>query len=444
MILETLFSGLFTGIIAQTTGAGSPVTLASEIVILVLLIIASAFISGSEVAYFSLTPNDIEELHHRKCRRQSTALRLLSKPDRLLSTILVANNVINIAIIILAAFISSRLFDLSDNPVLSFIIEVVVITFMLLLFCEIIPKVLASRSQLKFALMMAPALTFTTKLFRPLASLLAYSSFFVRHRPKSRDSGLSIDDLSAALDLTSAEINDDKDLLKGVVRFGNTSVSAIMCPRMDVTALDITRGFHTIMPEVVESGFSRIPVYSGTFDNVRGILFVKDLLPHLGKPDNFRWQTLIRPAYVVPETKKISELLKEFQAKKIHMAIVVDEYGGTSGLVTLEDVLEEIVGEITDETDEEEPLFRQTGEGKWVFDGKILLNDFYRITGLEDDPFGEVRGDSETLAGLLLELLGEIPTKGMEISAGGFMFTIESIEKRRIREISAEKKGESK
>ncbi len=419
-------------------------TLVTEMIILVLLIIASAFISGSEVAYFSLTPNDMEELQHRKGKRPAAAMKLLAKPDRLLSTILVANNIINIAIIILAAFISSRMFDLSNNPVLSFIIEVVVITFILLLFCEIIPKVFATRSQLKFTLMMAPALTFVSGLLKPLASLLSYSSFFVKRRPRTRDSGLSIDDLSAAIDLTSSGIKDEKDILKGVVRFGNTNTSAIMCPRIDVTALDISKGFHTIMEEVVESGFSRIPVYSGSFDNVRGILFVKDLLPHLGKPDNFRWQTLIRPAYVIPETKKISELLKEFQAKKIHMAIVVDEYGGTSGLVTLEDVLEEIVGEITDETDEEEPLFRETGKGKWVFDGKIMLNDFYRITGLEDDPFEDVRGDSETLAGVLLELLEEIPVKGRVISAGGFTFTIETIENRRIREIIVEKKGEIK
>ena len=419
-------------------------TLVTEMIILVLLIIASAFISGSEVAYFSLTPKDMEELQHRKGKRPAAAMKLLAKPDRLLSTILVANNIINIAIIILAAFISSRMFDLSNNPVLSFIIEVVVITFILLLFCEIIPKVFATRSQLKFTLMMAPALTFVSGLLKPLASLLSYSSFFVKRRPRTRDSGLSIDDLSAAIDLTSSGIKDEKDILKGVVRFGNTNTSAIMCPRIDVTALDISKGFHTIMEEVVESGFSRIPVYSGSFDNVRGILFVKDLLPHLGKPDNFRWQTLIRPAYVIPETKKISELLKEFQAKKIHMAIVVDEYGGTSGLVTLEDVLEEIVGEITDETDEEEPLFRETGKGKWVFDGKIMLNDFYRITGLEDDPFEDVRGDSETLAGVLLELLEEIPVKGRVISAGGFTFTIETIENRRIREIIVEKKGEIK
>jgi len=442
--LDTLLSGLLTGVIAQAAMTGSPVTLVIEIIILVLLIVSSAFVSGSEVACFSLTPNNMEELQHSKGSRPATILKLLAKPDRLLSTILVANNIINIAIIILAAFISSRLFDLSNNPVLSFIIEVVVITFILLLFCEIIPKVLASRNQLKFALMMAPALTFLTGLLKPIASLLSYSSFFVKRRTRPRDSSLNIQDLSAALDLTSSEIKDDKEILRGVVRFGNTNTSAIMCPRVDVTALDISKGFHAIMEEVVESGFSRIPVYSGSFDNVRGILFVKDLLPHLGKPDNFRWQTLIRPPYVVPETKKISELLKEFQTKKIHMAIVVDEYGGTSGLVTLEDVLEEIVGEITDETDEEEPLYAKTDEGRWIFDGKILLNDFYRITGLEDDPFEDVRGDSDTLAGLLLELLKEIPVRGRIISAGGFTFTIKTVENRRIREIAVEKKSQEK
>jgi gliding motility-associated protein GldE len=440
--LETLLSLSHQGVVALTAFAGSPFTLIAEILILTLLIISSAFVSGTEVAYFSLTPNDLETLQRRKGKNASTALRLLSKPDRLLSTILVANNTINIAIIILAAFISSRLFDPGKHPLLAFLMEVVVITFILLLFCEVIPKVIASRNQLKFALMMAPALLFTSKVFRPLASLLSYSSFFVRKRARARDTSISIDDLSAALDLTSSEIRDEKDLLEGVVRFGNISVSAIMCPRVDVTALDIQRGFHTIMPEVVESGFSRIPVYSGSFDNVRGILFVKDLLPHLGKPDTFRWQSLIRPAYVIPETKKISELLKEFQAKKIHMAIVVDEYGGTSGLVTLEDVLEEIVGDITDETDEEVPLYRVTGEGRWIFDGKILLNDFYRITGQEDDPFADIRGESETLAGLLLEMLEEIPSKGRVISAGEFTFTIESVENRRIREITVEKKGE--
>jgi len=213
-----------------------------------------------------------------------------------------------------------------------------------------------------------------------------------------------------------------------------------MCPRIDVTALDIKEGFNTILPQVIESGFSRIPVYYGSFDNIKGVLFVKDLLPYLGKPDTFKWQSLIRPPYVVPETKKISELLKEFQEKKIHIAIVVDEYGGTSGIVTLEDILEEIVGEIIDETDEEMPLFRETGVNKWIFDGKILIHDFYKITGAEEDLFEPFIGEAETLAGLLLELLGEIPSKGRVITISGFNFIIESVDKRRIREIRAEKK----
>ncbi len=428
------------GIILPKAVSGFDFALIPEIISLILLIIASAFISGSEVAYFSLTPNDLDNLEHEKKRNGIFALRLLSKPDRLLSTILVANNTINIAIIILAAFISSKLFDLSDSPVFSFIIEVVVITFILLLFCEVMPKVYASKNRLSFALRMAPVLTLATKLFLPLASLLSLSTFFVKRRTKIRDSNISINDLSDALELTSSEIKDDKEILKGIVRFGNISVSAVMCPRMDVTALDIHRGFNSILPEVIDSGFSRIPVFAGSFDHVKGILFAKDLLPHLGKPDTFKWQSIIRPPYIVPETKKISELMKEFQEKKIHMAIVVDEYGGTSGIVTLEDILEEIVGEITDETDEEIPLYRETGQGGWIFDGKILLNDFYRITGTEGNPFADVRGDSETLAGLLLELIGEIPLKGRVITAGGFKFTIETIDKRRIKEISVERK----
>ncbi len=412
-----------------------------EIVILVLLLVASAFISGAEVAYFSLTPNDLETLRDKKGKRQEMALRLLAKPDRLLSTILVTNNTVNIALIILASFITSQLFDFSNNQILAFIIEVVVITFLLLLFGEIMPKVYASRNQLSYSIMMAPAITVCVKIFKPLASLLMLSSFFVKRKTKARSKNLSMDDLSDALELTSAEIKDDKEILKGIVRFGNITVSAVMCPRIDVTALDFHDGFTSILPKVIESGFSRIPVYSGSFDNIKGVLFVKDLLPHLGKNDTFKWQSLIRAPYVVPETKKINELMKEFQEKKIHIAIVVDEYGGTSGIVTLEDILEEIVGEIVDESDEDSHLYRKTGEGKWLFDGKILINDFYKITGAEDNLFEDFIGESETLAGLLLELLGEIPAKGRVISIGGFDFIIETVEKRRIREIRAEKKG---
>jgi gliding motility-associated protein GldE len=439
-MLETLLSCSHAGFFSLTAYTVVDIALIAEIISLILLIIASAFISGSEVAYFSLTPNDLEDLRQRKGKRPATAMHLLSKPDRLLGTILVANNMLNIAIIILAAFISSRVFDLGNNPVPSFIIEVVAITFILLLFCEVMPKVYASKNQLRFTLVMAPYLAVATRVFKPVAMLLSASSHLVRHSPRQREGKTSINDLSDALELTSSEIKDDKEILKGIVRFGNINVSAVMCPRMDVAALDIHRGFNSIMPEVIESGFSRIPVYSDSFDNIKGILFIKDLLPHLGKPDTFKWQSLVRPPYVVPETKKISELMKEFQEKKIHMAIVVDEYGGTSGIVTLEDVLEEIVGEITDETDEETPLYRETGQGSWIFDGKILMNDFYRITGSDSNLFAYVRGDSETLAGLLLEFLEEIPLKGRVISAGGFKFTIETVEKRRIREIRAEKK----
>jgi len=244
-----------------------------------------------------------------------------------------------------------------------------------------------------------------------------------------------MDDLSDALDLTSSEIKDDKEILRGIVRFGSTSVSSVMCPRIDVMALYMNESFHQILPKVIDSGFSRIPVYSGSFDNIKGLLFVKDLLGRLDKDDHFRWQALIKPAYFVPETKKISDLLKDFQAKKIHMAIVVDEYGGTSGIVTLEDVLEEIVGDIIDETDEETPLYKSLGPGCWMFVGKILINDFYRITNSEEEPFEDLKGDSETLAGLLLETLGEIPEKGRKIAIGDFEFIIESVDKRRIREI---------
>jgi gliding motility-associated protein GldE len=244
-----------------------------------------------------------------------------------------------------------------------------------------------------------------------------------------------MDDLSDALELTSDDLSEDEKILKGIVNFGYTNVSAIMCPRIDVTAVDIRSGFSKIIPVIIDSGFSRIPVYSESFDNVRGILYAKDILPYMNNPDSFKWQTLLRAPYFVPETKKINDLLKEFQHKKIHMAVVIDEYGGTAGIITLEDILEEIVGEITDETDKDEELFRKIDEKTYVFEGKILLNDFNKVLGLEDDPFETVRGESETLAGLILEFTGEIPKKDQIIKYMGFTFRIESVDRRRIREI---------
>ncbi|MDX9930258.1 MAG: gliding motility-associated protein GldE [Bacteroidales bacterium] len=405
------------------------------LIILLILLILSALMSGSEVAFFSLSPADLGKLKSSRSKRAASALKLHNNPEKLLSTILVANNFINVSIIILAAFISSSVFDFSSSPVLGFIIEVIVITFLLVLFGEVLPKVYASHNQLGFALFMCPYLKLAYYIFKPVASILVMSTSFIRKRTATIQKGLSMTDLSDALNLPSVSTGEDEKILKGIVKFGNISVSAIMTPRVDVMALNIKWGFSEILPLIYESGFSRIPVYSESFDNVRGILYVKDILPHTDKPATFRWQSLIRPPYFVPETKKINDLLKEFQVKKIHMAVVIDEYGGTSGIITLEDILEEIVGEITDETDDEEVTYRKDTENSWLFQGKTLLNDFCKILEIEGDPFEYVRGDSETLAGLLLELTGEIPPKDQTVTLGRFLFTVTSADRRRIKEI---------
>jgi gliding motility-associated protein GldE len=408
------------------------------LIVLVLLLFISALMSGSEVAFFSLRPEDIEKLKTNKSKKAAMVLKLHSMPDKLLSTILVVNNTVNIAIVLLAAFISARIFDFSSSPVLGFIVEAVVITFLLLFFGEIMPKVFATKNQVPMALFMAYPMSFLETLFKPVTSLLILSTSFVKKRSGARHANISMDDLSDALELASDDINEDEKILKGIVNFGNINVSEIMCPRIDVTAIDIKLGFNKVKSIIIESGFSRIPVYLGSFDSVKGILYAKDILPYTNSPDNFKWQALTRPPHFVPETKKINELLKEFQIKKIHMAVVIDEYGGTSGIITLEDVLEEIVGEITDESDEDETMYRKIDDRTYIFEGKILLNDFFKIIEADDDPFEEVRGESETLAGLILELTGEIPQKGQVITYRNFIFRIESADKRRIKEIRLE------
>lgn len=407
-------------------------------IVLAGLLSGSALMSASEVAYFSFSPEDIERIKNARTKKSKTVLKLYNNPEKLLSTILVANNTLNITIVLLSAFISSKLFDFSSSPVLGFIIEAVVITFLLLFFGEIMPKVYAARNNLPTALFMAYPLVWLQKMFTPVTSLLILSSTFVKKRTGTRRANISMDDLSDALELTSDEFDEDEKILKGIVNFGNLNVSAIMRPRMDVTAIDIKSGFSQIIPVIISSGFSRIPVHSESFDNVKGILYAKDVLPYMNNPDSFKWQSLLRPPYFVPETKKINDLLKEFQIKKIHMAIVIDEYGGTSGIVTLEDILEEIVGEITDETDEDEVLYKKLDEKTFVFEGKILLNDFYKVLELEDDLFEDVRGESETLAGLILELTGEIPEKDQTINYGSFTFRIESADRRRVKQIRVE------
>lgn len=434
-------SGCITLFLLQITGTTihSPdIKLILGFAALILLLIGSALMSASEVAYFSLSPDDLEKLKNNKSKKAATVLKLHDYPGKLLSTILAANNTVNITIVLLSAFLSARLFDFSSNPVLGFIVEAVVITFILLFFGEIMPKVYATRNQISVAMLMSTQLVFLEKLFTPVTSLLIWSTSFVKKRSVKKSGNISMNDLSDVLELASDDINEDEKILKGIVNFGNINVSEIMRPRIDVTAIDIKLGFNKVKSVIIESGFSRIPVYSGSFDSVRGILFAKDILPYTDSPDNFKWQSLLRPPHFVPETKKINEMLKEFQLKKNHIAIVVDEYGGTSGIITLEDVLEEIVGEITDESDEDETMYRRIDDKTFIFEGKILLNDFYKILEAENDVFEDVRGESETLAGLILELKGEIPQKDQIINYKNFVFRIEAADKRRIKEIRVE------
>ena len=407
------------------------------IIVLIILLAGSAFISGCEVAFISLKAGDIEKLKSDKSKKSETALKLYNNPQRLLSTLLVANNTINIAIVLLASYISYRLFGFSSKPILFFIINTAIIAFLILFFGEIMPRVYASRNHYAAALFMALPVYMLQKFLKPFTALLIFSSTFGRKKNTSNPN-ISMDDLSNALERSSDDLNEDEKILKGIVNFRNINVSAIMCPRIDVTAIDIKLGFDKIIPVIIDSGFSRIPVYSGSFDTVKGVLYAKDALPYTSYPATFKWQALIRPPYFVPETKRINDLLKEFQTKKIHMAVVIDEYGGTSGIVTLEDILEEIVGEITDESDEDEILFRKLDDNTYIFEGKILLDDFCQILEVDENLFDEVRGESETLAGLLLELTGEIPQKDQIIKHGNFVFRIESADRRRIKEIHVE------
>lgn len=406
-----------------------------ELVIILILLYFSALMSAAEVAYFSFRAEDIRNLKDDKTKKAASALKLYEHPEKLLNTILLTKNILIIAIVfILASLVFSR-FDLSAGNLVWIIFLFAVIALLIILLCEVLPKVYATKNHTGVALFMSAPLSALQKFFDPLTTLLIYSSSFVSKRQGINRPG-RIEDLSSGLD--SALLNEDEKILKGITNFGNTSVSAIMCPRIDVTSIDIKWGFDRIIPVIISSGFSRIPVYSGSFDTVKGILYAKDVLPYVNNPPGFKWQSLLRPSYFVPETKKINELLKEFQLRKIHMAIVIDEYGGTSGIVTLEDILEEIVGEITDENDEDQTLFRKINETTWIFEGKILLLDFCRIFGIDEEVFEDVRGESETLAGLMLELTGEIPQKDQVIKYGDFLFRIESVDRRRIREIQVE------
>lgn len=409
-----------------------------SLVVVLLLLIISALVSGSEVAYFSLNATDRQKLK-KKSKINNQVLKNLESPEKLLATILVTNNFVNIGIIILTANITNNLITIINAPVIKFMLQVVLISFLLLLFGEILPKLYATHFSLGFARFMAIPLQLLEKICRPLNSLLIVSTSFVNHRLQKHRKNVSIDEISQALKLTSEqELSEEKEMLEGIVKFGNKNVAEIMNPRVDVVSLDIKTSFSTVLNLIVDSGFSRIPVYVGSFDNIKGILYIKDILPHSHKNDSFNWQTLIRPPFYVPETKKINSLLKEFQKNKVHLAVVIDEYGGTSGIVTLEDVLEEIVGEIVDEFDEEENFFTQISENVFLFDGKTLLGDFFKISKCDDNVFNSIKGEAETLAGLILEIKGEIPELHEKIEYKQFIFTIEAVDKRRIKQIKIE------
>lgn len=391
--------------------------------------------SGSEVAFFSLSPTDLDVLKNLKSRLSRNVTYLLKHPERLLATILIANNFVNVGIVIISTYITSQLFYFDQNPVLGFIVQVVVITFLILFISEVFPKVYSNRFARSAALFASPAMLFFTRLFWPISSVLIRSTGIVNRKLAKKKLNISIDDLSDAIDLTEVSLTDEKTILKGIVKFGNIYVSEIMQSRMDVIAVDINTSFDNLLKIINESGYSRIPVYKDSFDDVKGILYIKDLLPHLEKQTNFRWQGLIRPSYFVPESKKINDLLKEFQLKHIHMAVVVDEYGGTSGIVTLEDILEEIVGEISDESDEDDLPYKVIDNNNILFEGKVLLNDFYKVTAADDNVFDEIKGEADTLAGLILELRGEIPRIKDKLSYKQFVFEIKEVDKRRIKQI---------
>ena len=406
------------------------------IVLVLLLLLCSALISASEVAFFSLSPAQSKYLEDKGYEK---ARKLQQKPNQLLATILISNNFVNVAIVVLSTYLVNSLFDFSAYPTLGFVIQVIVVTFIILLAGEIIPKLYANRAQLNMVIFMAGPLSFLSHLFRPLASLLIGSTTLISKRMDKKDN-LSIDQLSKALELTKDKsINEEKDILEGIVRFGNIDAVDIIRPRINIIAIDKHANYQQVKEIITEHGYSRMPVYEENLDHITGILYVKDLLQHLDENDDFQWQTLIRPAFFVPETKKINDLLEEFQSKKVHLAIVVDEYGGTTGIVTMEDIIEEIVGDINDEYDEQEIVYTRDKNGAYTFEASTLLNDFYKITDIEEDAFLQVEGDADTLAGLILELKVELPHKDEIITYHEHQFKILEVDNRRIKKIQYKK-----
>ncbi|WP_298304306.1 gliding motility-associated protein GldE [Flavobacterium sp.] len=403
---------------------------------IIILLFCSAMISGSEVALFSLNQTDLDELLKKNSSKAKVISELLAKPKKLLATILVANNFINIGIVILFSYSLNSVFSVIESTLLKFIVEVVLVTFLLLLFGEVLPKVYANRNNVKFACFIAYPISILDKVLSPVSIPLRSITNFIQEKLGKQKTNFSVDQLSQALELTSSDdtSQEEQKLLEGIVSFGNTDTKQVMSPRIDLFALDIEETFAEIFPKIVEKGYSRIPVYRDNIDHIEGVLFIKDLIPHINKKE-FDWKTLLREPFFVPENKKLDDLLKDFQGMKSHLAIVVDEYGGTSGIVSLEDVIEEIVGDISDEFDDENINFSQIDDRNYLFEGKINLKDFYRIIDVDEDLFEIRKGEAETLAGFILEILGNFPKKGQKIQFENCLFTIEVVDKKRVKQI---------
>ena len=401
-----------------------------------LLLVLSGYASGSEIAFFSLTPNDLNELDEEKNSRDRQIMQLREDSERTLATILITNNLVNVTIIMLCNYFFVHTVDFGEAYWLQFLMITVLLTFILLLFGEIMPKVFASQHALAFCRFSAGGILRLSKLFQPLSSILMQSGILAEKVIQKENHILSVDDLEQALELTDEnELKDEKNMLEGIVRFGDETAKEVMTSRQDVVDLDFSSSFSDVLKCIVENNYSRIPVYQGSIDNIRGILYIKDLLPYLSKPSNFRWQSLVRPPYFVPETKMIDDLLREFQENKVHIAIVVDEFGGTSGIITLEDILEEIVGEINDEYDEEEKNYTRINANTYVFEGKTSLSDFFKILDLDDETFEEVEGEADSLAGLLLEIKGDFPELHERIDYKNYSFEVTELDGHRISKI---------
>ena len=401
-----------------------------------LLLFISGYASGSEIAFFSLSPSDLSEIDEEKHDADIKIKMLREDSERTLATILITNNLVNVTIIMLCNYFIAHVVDFGGAYWLQFLCITVLLTFLLLLFGEIMPKIYTAKAPLQFCRKAVGGIMFCRRLFWPIANILLRTGVLAEKVVQKENHVLSVDDLEQALELTDKEdIKEEQRMLEGIVRFGDETAKEIMTSRQDVVDLDFKVPFPEVIKCIVENNYSRIPVYQDNSDNIRGILYIKDLLPHLNKGDNFRWQSLIRPPYFVPETKKIDDLLREFQENKVHIAIVVDEFGGTSGIVTLEDILEEIVGEINDEYDEDEKSYVRINSNTFIFEGKTLLSDFYKILKLDDTLFEDVEGDADTLAGLLLELKGDFPKLHEKIDFQHFTFEIVELEERRIAKV---------